>query len=197
MKTTHLVFATMMLAVLSSTAGDRLPTIEVLYPNYPLPGLFRSFRETDLKESEAAILGEGGKVYVKAHLHKGLYEVQHKDISDWLRLNWVSSPNQEIAEAKYGIADFDWVSTGASASDYGVIQVLQLCDGRLKITQQIVFNTRGSNKAGATFDPKTNTLTIRGIHGWEHCCASQLDVVQFRFAGNTLQRVSYRQIPLA
>jgi len=172
------------------------PTIEVSYPNYLLPGSFASFRNMNLEESDAVILGEKGRIALKAHLHKGRYEVQRKDSSDWLRLNWVKFPKSESAEPENGVAYFDWVSTGASASDFGVVQVLQVNDGRIEIVQQIFFNTRGSRKAVAVLDPETNALTITGVHGWE-CCKDQLDVVRFRFEGGRFKRISYRTIPLS
>jgi len=172
------------------------PTIEVLYPDYSYSKPLTSIRELDLRESDVLIFAPGGKTWVKARLHGGLYDVRHKLSSDWVRFNWLRLSAHGAADPEVGVAYFDWVSTGASASDYGVVQVLRIRDGHLNVGQQMVFNTRGSSKAGASFSAKTNVLTVRGVHGWEHCCPTDLDVVQFRFEGELLRQVHYRREPL-
>jgi len=196
------VKALLLLAAVATSLGllptteDTKPTIEVLYPNHSFAWASPPVRELDLKESEVIIFGERGRMWVKGRLHRGLYEVSHKVGGEWLRLNRLKFPTAESGKPESGVAYFDWVSTGASASDYGVLQVLQIRDGHLYVAQQIEFNTRGSSKAGATFSPETNVLTIQGVHGWEHCCATELDVVRFRFEGGVFKQAGYHKTPL-
>jgi hypothetical protein len=172
------------------------PTLEVSSPNHSYPTSLASIRQLDLNNSEVVIFDDKGEPELKAHLRGGKYEIHYRVGSDWLRHNWLKVLNGDSGETETAVAEFDWVATGASASDYGVVQLFQLDDGHLKVVQQILFNTRGSKKVGAFFNPKSNVLVVRGVHGWEHCCPTRLDVVTFRFDGSAFKQVAYHMAPL-
>jgi hypothetical protein len=69
------------------------------------------------------------------------------------------------------------VTTGASASDFQVVQVFSIRDNHPVLVQQILFNTRGCKTAGAKYSAQARTLTVKAVHGWEHCCPKTLDVL--------------------
>ena len=172
------------------------PTLKICYPHYSYPETLASLRRLDLKDSEVVTFDEGGRPGPKAHLRAGKCEVRFKETSYWLGLKWSMVLQNEPSETEIAVAQFDLVETAGSSSDYGVVQVFQLKEGRLSVVQQILFNTRGSAKVGATLDARSNTLTIRGVHGWEHCCPTELDVVRFRIDGDLFKLMGHRKVPL-
>jgi hypothetical protein len=95
------------------------------------------------------------------------------------------------AYLRHAIAYYIWAMWAGSSSDYGVVQLLHIEDGHLKIVQQILFNSRGSEKAGAFCNAGSNALTIRGVNDWENCCPTGLDVVKFRLKEGVLKQVYY------
>jgi hypothetical protein len=182
--------------VLPLLAQEPTPTIEIFSPHHLYPTSLTSIRNLDLRNADVIVFNANGGPWLKAHLRGGKYEIHYRVGSDRLRLNWLKVLNGDSGETETAVAEFDWVATGASASDYAVVQVFQMHDGHLNVVQQILFSTRGSDKAGASLSSKSNVLTIRGVHGWEHCCPTQLDVVTFRFDGSAFKQVAYHMAPL-
>jgi hypothetical protein len=150
-------------------------------------------RQLDLKNSDVIIFNGKGEPELKARLRAGKYEGPLAVGSDWLRLNWLKILEGESEEPTSAIAEFDRVVTAGSASDYGIVQVFHLDDDHLKVVQQFLFNTRGTSKAGSSYDAKTNVLAIRGVHRWEHCCPTQLDIVEFHFEGRVFKQTAYHR----
>jgi hypothetical protein len=172
------------------------PTVEICYPQFSYSQSFASLRQIDLKNFDVMTFDENGKPDLKAHLRAGKYEARSEGTRYWLGLKWFKVPHKEPNEPETAVAQFDLVVTSGSASDYGVVQVFRLDDGHLKVVQQILFNTRGNAKVGAMLDAKSNTLTIRGVHGWDHCCPTQLDIVRHRLESDVFNRVANHREPL-
>jgi hypothetical protein len=100
------------------------------------------------------------------------------------------------SEPEIAVAQFDLVETAGSSSDYGVVQVFRLKEDHLTVVQQILFNTRGNAKVGAAIDARSSTLTIRGVHGWEHCCPTELDVLRFRIDDGLFKLAGHGRVAL-
>lgn len=115
---------------------------------------------------------------------------------DSLEFKWTKFIGNDSAEPDYVIAYYVWVTWAGSSSDYGVIHLIHLENGRLKVLQQMLFNMRGSEKAGASFNGKSGVLTVRGLNEWEHCCPTGLDVVKFRLKRGVLKRLYFGKAAL-
>jgi hypothetical protein len=173
------------------------PTVEISFPNYSYPETLTSLHQLDLKNSEFIFFGEKGTPDLRARLRRGAYEKLNKIGGDSAEFEWMKYVGNGSVEPDYALAYYVWASWAGSSSSYGVVQLLSIKDGHLKISQQILFNLRGSERAGAYFGAKANTLTIRGVNDWEHCCPTGLDVVQFQTKDGVLKQVHYGKAPLA
>jgi hypothetical protein len=111
---------------------------------------------------------------------------------DWLRLDWVRFVGKS---SEFAIISFSWVTAGGSTSDFGVVQVFTLRDGRPVVVQQILFNTRGCG-ASSQLSIRPLLLTIKGVHGWEHCCPKALDVINLCWTGRSFHLKSHHSVPL-
>jgi len=156
------------------------PTLEVCFPNYSYPNPVTSLRQLDSKSSEVIIFDEKGSPDYRAHLRHGSFEKLHKIGGDGVSFGWVKYLGNSSLEPEYAVTYHIWTTWAGSSSAYGVVQLLHIEDGRLRVVQQILFNLRGSKKAGALFNARSNGLTICGVNDWEHCCPAGLDVVQFQ-----------------
>jgi hypothetical protein len=170
------------------------PTVEVVTPDHVYATSTESLRHLDFHNLQFRIFDEHGKSMLAARLRNGKYESKWTpgNGSNWLRLDWVRFVDEE---SQFAIASLSWVTTGGSASDFGVVQVFTLREGHPVVVQQILFNTRGCGASSAlTTHPLL--LTIKGVHGWEHCCPNTLDVIKFNWAGGSFQRRSHHSVSL-
>lgn len=181
----------------SARAQESTPsTLEVSLPNYSFPNPVTSLRQLDPKNAEVIFFGEKGVKDFHAHLHRGSYEKLHRIGGDSVNFVWMKYI-ETASEPDYAVAYYIWSMWAGSSSAFGVVQLLHIEDGHLKVVQQILFNLRGSEKAGAFFNAKSSSLTIRGANDWEHCCPTGLDVVKFQLKDGILKQVHYDKAPLA
>jgi hypothetical protein len=170
------------------------PTVEVVTPDHVYATTTESLRRLDFHNLQFRIFDEHGKSMLAARLRNGKYESKWtpENGSNWLRLDWVRVVDEE---SQFVIASLSWVTTGGSASDFGIVEVFTLREGHPVVVQQILFNTRGCGASSAlTTHPLL--LTIKGVHGWEHCCPKTLDVIKFNWTGGSFQRRSHRSVSL-
>lgn len=172
------------------------PAVQISFPNYALPREMKSLRSLEFRNSQAVFFDEKGVPDFRAALHDGKYERRDKIGGESVAFSWLTILGNDSTDPNTAIAYYTWVTSAGSASDFGVVQLLHLEDGRLKVIQQILFNTRGSEKAGAFFNARSEVLTVRALNEWEHCCPTGLDVVGFRLKGGLLKRVSYEKAAL-
>jgi hypothetical protein len=148
------------------------PTVEIVTPQHVNSSITTdSLQHLDFRNLQFNIFDEHGRAIVSTKLRNGKY----KSKSDWLRMDWVHFLGETSDSA---VVSLSWVATGVSASDSGIVQVFTLRDGHPVVVQQISFNTRGCGTS-SIFSSDHVLLTIRGEHGWEHCCPKTLDVVTF------------------
>jgi len=171
-------------------------TLEVCFLNYSYPDPLPSLRQLDLKNAEIIFFDEKGMPDLHAHLHGGGYEKLHKIGGDRVKFVWLKYIETAPIEQDYAVAYYVWSMWAGSSSAFGVVQLLHIEDGHLKVVQQLLFNLRGSEKAGAFFSAKSNALTIRGVNDWEHCCPTELDVVKFQLNDGLLIQIHYGKAPL-
>ncbi|MGB2677326.1 MAG: hypothetical protein WAN12_09620 [Candidatus Acidiferrum sp.] len=183
---------------LSASAQNKgKPTLEVCYPGYTYPDTVPSLRDANLKNGRLVLFFDGCKPDDHVRLKNGKYERPYKDgYWEYIELRWVKPLESKAGESQFAIAYIVWASGAGSTNDEDFVQLLELKEGHLKVVQQFYFNVRGSRRAGAFFNPKTNLLTIKAINCWEHSCGTRLDVVQFKFDGGLLKQMRYWHEPL-
>lgn len=183
--------------VLPTCAQVKVPkTIAITFPKFSYTYPARSLSELDLKNSEVIMFGEKGRPDFRGRLRRGAYEESGRDRIESVRFGWLTLIATDSADQGYAVAYYTWVASAGSTTDLGVVHLLHIDDAHLKVVQQIVFNTRGSKRAGAFFNTRSGVLTIRGLNEWEHCCPSGLDVVQFQLRDGSLAPIHYFKAPL-
>ncbi len=170
------------------------PTLEVVNPQHVYVPMTQSLSSLDFRNFQFYIFDKSGKSMVRAKLHNGKYQSKWtlQQGSNWLRLDSVRFMG---GHHEFAVVLLSWVTTGASASDFGLVQIFALDENRPVVVQQILFNVRGCGTS-ARISPRTGVLTIKGVHGWEHCCPKTLDVVTLRWSGSSFKRQSYESLPL-
>jgi hypothetical protein len=168
--------------------------VDVVTPGHVYVATTTSLKDLDFRNFQFHIFDRHGASELTAKLRKGIYESKWtvQNGANWLRLDWVQFLGEE---PEFAIVSLSWVTTGGSASDFGVVQVLTLREKHPVVVQQIFFNTRGCG-ASSDLNKRLLLLTIKGVHGWEHCCPKTLDVIEFGWADGSFQRRSYRSTPL-
>ena len=170
------------------------PTLEVVTPQQMYAATTESLSSLDFRNFQFHVFDKSGKAILTAKLRNGKYQSKwtSRDGSNWLRLDSVRFIGRH---SEFAVISLSWVSTGASASDFGLVQVFALHEKHPVVVQQILFNVRGCGTSARISD-HTGVLTIKGVHGWEHCCSKTLDVVTFCWTGSSFKRQSYESVPL-
>jgi hypothetical protein len=122
------------------------PAIEVSFPNYSYPDPVTSLRQLDSKNAEAIFFGEKGMPDFHARLRRGSFEQLHKiggDSVSFARMKYLGDAPEE---PEYALRYHIWSMCAGSPSGLGVVQLLPVENGHLKVVQQILFNPRGSEK---------------------------------------------------
>lgn len=131
--------------------------------------------------------GKGKTVDINRH---GVFEGATDVVLAW---------HQQL-DATHWLAAYDWEWVGGSSSDSQVVQVFELRDGKVFITQQIEADTHhGGRAAGAMLNKDKKTLIVRAVElnsPKGRCCPTYINVVAFSWTGSRFQRVSSRQIPI-
>jgi hypothetical protein len=179
--------------------SDSAATVEVVNPNHVYRVTAKSLRQLDFRNFQFHVFDEDGESTLVAKLRNGKYDSKEHDRKwkmgdgyDWLGLDWVRFVGEN---SEFAIVSFAWVTAGGSTSDYGVVQVFTLREGHPAVVQQILYNIRGC-PTSANLSTRLLLLTIRGVHGWEHCCPKTIDVVKFRWAGSSFKRKTHYSVPL-
>jgi len=105
---------------------------------------------------------------------------------------------QQALDAAHWLVAYDWEWVGGSSSHSQVVQVFELRDGKVFITQQIEADTHHGGRVGAILNKEKKTLVVRAVEidsPKGRCCPTHINVVAFTWTGKTFQRVSSRQIP--
>ncbi|HSK45432.1 MAG TPA: hypothetical protein VLA83_16255 [Candidatus Binatia bacterium] len=159
------------------------------FNNIDLANLRAVFIEPGGKRGQWQALkhGKGKTVDINRH---GVFEGATDVILAW----------QQQLDATHWLAAYDWECVGGSSSHSQVVQVLQVRDGKVFITQQIEADTHhGGRAAGAVLNKEKNTLTVRAVElnsPKGRCCPTYINVVAFSWTGSRFRRVSSRQVPI-
>jgi hypothetical protein len=149
----------------------------------------------------AVYLGEHGKKEDWLTLKKGTGKAVYRDRNGGfdgafdVSLEW-----QYGLDPEHRVVDYGWEWVGGSSSHSEIVQVLELRDHKVFITQQIQVDTHHSGgTAGAWFNPNKKLLVVKAVAyaGSEgRCCPSLMDIVNFRWDGEQFHRVGRKRVPL-
>jgi hypothetical protein len=166
----------------SDAPGPTFANEQVLYS---FPGTFSSIRKVDFRNlrfpSSDPILGSFS-------LKNGHYKHDARDDHQSLDLDSIHYLGESTAPSgDSALVLLSWFEAGGSSSQEGVARVFTLSGSRLRVVQEIGWDTHfRAGRPTESFDPATNTLVIRSAHyipGDAHCCVSAMDVVTFRWDG--------------
>jgi hypothetical protein len=177
-------------------AGHKdVPTFSICYPHYEYSQQVNGLLGIDFQNFPLIIFDDIGHEYLVTKLRNGLFNPNYRD---WVKLASVEHFDFANHEPRKALVIAHWVAAGASASDIGVLQVLEVAKGDPVVLQQIQYNERGAvDRAGSSFDTKTGALTVRGVHGREHCCPDTMDVGTFQWNGSRFVLLKSVSMPMA
>jgi hypothetical protein len=189
-----LVFLLVCVGICSAVTDSA--TFEVRYPQHSYSQQVKSIREIDFRNFALIIFGGRGKTNLVANLRNGIFQRNYPSgCYDWLKLVSVAYFDDAGAGGQKAIVMVDWASACGSTSDFGVVQVFGVVNGQPAVLQQILYNERGGG-ATSSYSMKTSTLTIKSVHGWEHCCPTTLDVGTFKWNGSRFALTRIDSIPI-
>lgn len=187
-----LVLAALLFATEQESADH--PTVEISYPRFEFPdkgcdGSIQHFRNTP------SYFWQGNSVSESVDLRNGSFERRETGKYESVNLSWVQQPTAE--DQRFVIVAYRWMWAVGSSSQSDVIQVLECDNGRFMLLQQIV-NDAHSEQAGAKYEARAGILTVRSVRygSGAHCCPEKLDVVTFKWAGKSFQRILWKTIKM-
>ena len=186
-----LVIASLATKSVAKDQQQTRPSIDVLNLNYRYRRAFSTLQAVDHSNFDYNLFSNTGERLLLAEVRNGKYDSRPSQPygSDWVRLEWVQFVGS------YAVVALSWVSTSGSSSDYGVVQVFALRHEHPVVVQQLMFNARGCGSR-STFDVAARKLTIKGVHGWEHCCPTTLDTVTYSWTGSSFTQQTVESIPI-
>jgi hypothetical protein len=152
------------------------------------PGSYRSLRRIDFRDFTFLNFDKAGRPSRGYALRKGHFqeddEFNHSS-TDLSFVYYLLRP--ESTTGASALVLLSWFAAAGSSSSGGNAKVFTLTGNRLRVVQEINWDTRfEASQPKQSFDPNTNTLVIRSAHyipGDAHCCVSAFDVVTFHWDG--------------
>jgi hypothetical protein len=124
-----------------------------------------------------------GKGRTQVTIGKGVWDATQ------VELEW-----QKQLDPDHMVVAYIWMWVTFTSSESEVVQVFERRDGKAYIVQQIVADRHnGEPDAGATFDEKTQKLTVKSVEldsPLGRCCPRYLNVAIFSWDGARLRRMS-------
>ncbi len=155
----------------------------------------------DFRNSRAVYIDPDGRRGEWQALHRGKGKteyVSHDGVyggGTAVQLMWWHSLDSE-----HMVVQYDWIQWFGSSSQSSLVQVFELRDSRVFITQQIEADTHGGGTiAGAWFDQKKKRLTVKAVEPDSpkgRCCPTHINIVVFQWEGGKFRQVSVAQLPM-
>ena len=102
-------------------------------------------------------------------------------------------------DAQHSVVDYEWEWVVGSSSHSNVVQVFELRDRKVYITQQIEADIHhGGDAVGAWFNADKKLLTVKAVADSPQgrCCPTEMNVLILRWEGNKFRRISAKTVPL-
>lgn len=154
---------------------------------YQYPGTFSLIRKVDFRNFRFLSFDPIESFSLKNghYKHDAPGDHQSVDLDSIHNLGKSSASNGDSV-----LVLLSWFAGGGSSSQGGVARVFTLSGSRLRVVQDIAWDTHfQAGQPTESFDATTNTLVVRSAHyipGDAHCCVSAMDVVTFRWDGTRL-----------
>lgn len=122
-------------------------------------------------------------------VQNGIYD-HHQDTDHPLEFQIIKDQTAELPHApgKQGLLVYSVLYTGAQlANCTGIVQVLEMKQGKLLLADQFTYDCRGG--AGAEWNAAKRQLTLRAARysfGDKPCCPSRYDSVVFKLDGRSI-----------
>src|SRR5271165_1766076 len=177
------------LALVVATAGwcsGQTLTFEESFPNYQHDSTVARLAKVELQNSPFVIFDTDNKPELTGTLQNGNFERVYGEhhAGERVHMEGVYEISSSDSKAPVALLTLNYLSGAGSSSEEGIGQVVQLQNSHPVVLQQIAYNMRGSSDAGYAFNSRTGILTIKGVHGWEHCCPTTLDVGTYKWNGS-------------
>jgi hypothetical protein len=127
-------------------------------------------------------------------LRSGRGKTKHVSREDgFVRITDVRLMWQRALDANHWVVVYDWEWIAASSSQFEIIQVFELRDSNVFITQQIEADQHGGNSIGARLNPSAQRLTVKSVeldspNG--RCCPRYANVLEYDWSGKEFRRIS-------
>ncbi len=110
-------------------------------------------------------------------------------------LNWAHALNED-----HWVADYSWFWAAGTSNSSEIVQVFELRDGKVYITQQIEAVTHhGGRSVAAWFNANKKLLTVKAVESDSpkgRCCPTKMNVLVFRWEGKQFRCISAKTVPL-
>lgn len=157
--------------------------------SYLYPKSYESIHDVDFENLKVAFGNDKSGRPILNQLRNGGWEARSRnDGYDWIRLRGVHFLDSVEPGREYALTVYAEVMAAGSSSEFGIAEVFELADKRLRVTQLINWNLRYGDSEGRLDDfyEKDNTLTIRAPHyrsGDSYKHASAVYIVSYHWDG--------------
>jgi len=168
------------------------PSFHLRSYSYVYSNSYQSIHDVDFENLKVAFGDDKSGKPILNQLRSGRWEVRFRDGGyDWIRLWGVHFLDSAEAGREYALTVYAEVMAGGNSSEFGIAEVSELADKRLRVTQLIEWDLRygGPEHPLDDFDERANTLTIHTPHyrpGDNYKHASAVDVVTYHWDGRAL-----------
>ncbi len=192
------LFNLALVVVIAGWCSGQTLTFKESFPNYQHDGTVAGLARAELQNSPFVIFDTDGKPELTGTLQNGNFERVHGEYhaGERVHMEGVYEISSSEPEAPVALLALTYLSWAGSSSEEGIVQVMQLQNSHPVVLQQIAYNRRGSSDAGYAFNSRTGILTIKGVHGWEHCCPTTLDIGTYKWNGSRFLLVDASSAPL-
>src|SRR5258706_5510843 len=131
------------------------PSIDSEEPNYTYAGNYVSLGAINWRNFKMVEWsGADSKTY---QLHHGRYE--HGPAGDTQEATLSQAHSFRDGAREFAVLEWSEMSCGGSCAPNGIVQLVELCDHKLVLVQQLVYQNN-SMRAGSEFSQSTHKLTI-------------------------------------
>lgn len=157
---------------------------------FSYPATYRSLRQVNFRNLAFHVFDQSGETEALP-MRDGKYELINQPLGFGFEVATLESvhrlPPAALSREQFSLVFYTRTWGGGSSNSEGIAQVFALSSGRLKIVQQMSWDTHFSPPGNWNARFADSTLTIRSaryLNGDAHCCISGMDVVTLSWNGS-------------
>jgi len=179
---------------------DEGPSFHLRSFSYLYPSSYQSIHDVDFKNLKVTLGNDKNGRPMLIQLRGGKWEVRSHLGQNSLRLGGLHFLSSAEPGREYALTVYEEEDTGANSSFYGLAEVFQFADKRLRVTQLIDWDLNYGGPYGPLddFDEKGSTLTIHSTHyrpGDRYKRASAVDVVTYHWDSRAFAQTAIHTEP--